>query len=670
MRLTDLDATELFSFDDLALDGLPGRALVIVGPNGSGKTNISRLAEIVVAAIDRYTMYTQEPYLRLVEFASGRRIEAAATAVSTVNLGIALTEDWESDLLVRFVRAALFTSLLRDPATVMDRPGVQAWVNAIDADDLAPLARGTIRVELTDAMTGQWSLAYDFDSDGERFRWVIEGAASAGTLIRVDDADRGVPVYFVTQGIELDDNRVPARSFSFADLLPPAGEGRVLLVEAGTLSGEEPVRAWGSMAGIAIDELQRRNYTVAWVLRVLFQRGVAFLGDLRLPPQTAYSVEEAGFDPSPADGSRVPLRLFRLKNGAAADRRVFVTIQELFRRLTGATFDVMLAADSARSADAPVTLRIAPVVGRARHDLAMEFAGAGVWEALLLSATLSDSRGRVVILDEPARNLHPTLQRRLLDELRGAPGQFIVTTHSPYLVPVKDASDTAICRLALSDGATRAHFLPSADDDARLRKALAESADARALLFAHGVVLVEGGTELGALPAWFAKSQTAQKKGTPEALNVAIFSVDGDTGFGTFVRYLAGVGVPWAIVCDGAIFRFGTGKTQIFDQILKAGVNADELRATVLGASQKSTFAEMQDVGRRHGIFTVARTWDSPGEAFEAYVEAAVPGELSAAAKLVGNSKPRQGRQLAAATACPTEIDDLYARILERLGPR
>jgi hypothetical protein len=39
--------------------------------------------------------------------------------------------------------------------------------------------------------------------------------------------------------------------------------------------------------------------------------------------------------------------------------------------------------------------------------------------------------------------------------------------------------------------------------------------------------LVEGGTELGALPEWFSRSATADQVGTPDSLNVVVFSVDG-----------------------------------------------------------------------------------------------------------------------------------------------
>jgi predicted ATP-dependent endonuclease of OLD family len=147
--------------------------------------------------------------------------------------------------------------------------------------------------------------------------------------------------------------------------------------------------------------------------------------------------------------------------------------------------------------------------------------------------------------------------------MRRAPGQFILTTHSPFLVSTGEHGDlTSIVRFDMAHAVTRPRRLVTGGerDTARIRKALGESADARALLFARGVVLVEGGTELGALPEWFRKSVTAARLGTPDALNVVIFSVDGDSTFGTFTGFLQAFGVPWAIVCDGSVYRFGTGK--------------------------------------------------------------------------------------------------------------
>jgi hypothetical protein len=231
-----------------------------------------------------------------------------------------------------------------------------------------------------------------------------------------------------------------------------------------------------------------------------------------------------------------------------------------------------------------------------------------------------------------------------------------------------------IVRFDIENAVTRTSRLtePSGPDGTRIRKALGESADARALLFATGVVLVEGGTELGALPPWFAGSPTADRYGTPDALNVMVFSVDGDQNFGTFVGFLHGLGIPWAIVCDGAVFRFDTGGNQVFEQVLTAGVGDPVLRNAVdtARAEGSQSFGALRELGERHGVFTLADGSGPSQESFETYVNGVAPGQLREATKLVGRSKVRQGRHLAFTTGCPPDVDALYAKLLYRLRVR
>jgi len=47
MRLTDIEGRELLSFDTVQLSDLP-QTLVVVGPNGRGKTNLLRPLQIVL----------------------------------------------------------------------------------------------------------------------------------------------------------------------------------------------------------------------------------------------------------------------------------------------------------------------------------------------------------------------------------------------------------------------------------------------------------------------------------------------------------------------------------------------------------------------------------------------------------------------------------------------
>jgi energy-coupling factor transporter ATP-binding protein EcfA2 len=674
MRLTDLEARELLSFDSLRLSDLP-QTLVVVGPNGAGKTNLLRLLQIVLVAIDRAATFSQDAYWALVRFATTRRIGAAPADMSSVRLGITLTEPWERELLLSFVRAAIASAILRDTPTNGDASASIAWVREhVSEAMLAPLASGAIVIDFVDAATGPWIVGYEFGVGEERFRWVLDGIPSRGALMRVADAGRlDVPAYAIVQKLDLDEQRVPRQPFALADLLPPPGEARALTLDAGP-QWAGLTREFAALAGIALEQTQRSSFSLADVLHTVLGRGLVLLGDLREPPRVEYAVQDVASRSSTADGSRIPVRLFRLKNGNAADRRQYAAIQGLFRRLTGRTFDIAFASMSPEQGEeSAATLQISAVVDHHGHDLAVDFAGAGMWEALLLSATLPESAGLVAVLDEPARNLHPTLQRRLLTEMRRAPGQFILTTHSPYLVSMSEHRDLiGIVRFETAHGVTRQRRLASGGEpgSARLRKALGESADARALLFARGVVLVEGGTELGALPEWFGKSVTAERFGAPDALNVVIFSVDGDRSFGTFIAFLHAFGVPWAIVCDGSVYRFGTGKRQIFEQVLGAGIDDSDLRKAVdqAAAGDPAGFGELRDLGENSGIFTLAESWDAPAEGFEAYLATAAPGQLADAAKMVGNSKPRQGRHVASATECPDTIEVLYGKILCRLG--
>ena len=674
MRLTSVEARDLLSFDTLQLNGLP-QTLVVVGPNGGGKTNLLRLFQIVLVAIDRAATFSQDSYRALLRFAASRRLGAAPADLSSVRLGITLTEPWERELLASFVRAAIASGILRDTPTNGDASGSIAWVRQhVSETVLMPLCAGTIVVDFVDAATGSWVIGYEFDVGGERFRWVLDGMPSRGALIRVADAGRlDVASYPIAQKLDLDEQRVPRKPFTLTDLLPPPGEARAVTLDAGP-QWAGLTREFAALAGIEVEQTQRNSFSLADVLKVILSRGLVLLGDLREPPRMEYTIGDVASDPSPADGSRIPVRLFRLKNGSAAGRSQYAAIQDLFKRLTGRTFDVALAGTPPGQGDeSAASLQISVIVDHHGRDLPIDFAGAGSGR-LCCSAPPSRSPlgSSRPLTSRPGTCIRP-LQRRLLTELRRAPGQFILTTHSPYLVSLSERRElTGIVRFDMTQAVTRQRrlMLDEEPDSARLRKALGESADARALLFARGVVLVEGGTELGALPEWFGKSPTAERLGTPDALNVMIFSVDGDPSFGTFTAFLHSFGVPWAIVCDGTVYRFGTGKRQIFEQVLSAGKDDSGLRKAVEQAAvgESAGFAELRALGENSGIFTLAKGWDQPAESFEAYINTVAPGQLADAARVVGRSKPRQGRHVAFATECPHAIDVLYGKLLRRLG--
>ena len=60
--------------------------------------------------------------------------------------------------------------------------------------------------------------------------------------------------------------------------------------------------------------------------------------------------------------------------------------------------------------DGEPVMIIEPTVAGHHGERPVELSGAGIQEALVLSALLGSNPGRVTVLDEPAVNLEPTVQ--------------------------------------------------------------------------------------------------------------------------------------------------------------------------------------------------------------------------------------------------------------------
>jgi ABC-type branched-subunit amino acid transport system ATPase component len=123
------------------------------------------------------------------------------------------------------------------------------------------------------------------------------------------------------------------------------------------------------------------------------------------------------------DGAAVAAELFRLKNGPQHERARFVEIQNLFRDLTGREPAVRARPLPAGNGDQ--AWEVEPTVTGLHGDRLVELSGAGAQEALVLSMLLRNRSGQVTVLDEPAVNLEPTVQPRLIGRVRGS-GQFLV----------------------------------------------------------------------------------------------------------------------------------------------------------------------------------------------------------------------------------------------------
>lgn len=130
----------------------------------------------------------------------------------------------------------------------------------------------------------------------------------------------------------------------------------------------------------------------------------------------------------------------------------------------------------------------------------VRLASAGTVEVLALLTGIIGAKDQVLLLDEPAQNMHPAFQTKFLDLLKRHvkedTNQAVVITHSPFLLTRDCLADS--WRVSREkDGETIispvAQLLakPNAKLLSRISQQL-DSGDVRSLLFSRGAVFVEG----------------------------------------------------------------------------------------------------------------------------------------------------------------------------------
>ncbi|MFC8677712.1 ATP-dependent endonuclease [Streptomyces griseorubiginosus] len=402
-------------------------------------------------------------------------------------------------------------------------------------------------------------------------------------------------------------------------------------------------------------DLDNQSFDFTQVLSAILQRGVVLTDNRRLPLARSYDLGSLKAPADLQDGSKVPGELYRLKNGPLEQRARYENIRNLFTHLVGCPFEVQATPDPEETGGLLIDVTLPE--GGLEYPIA--FAGAGRQEALVLSTLVAGDPGRVLVLDEPAVHIEPTLQRRLVYALQDR-AQCIVITHSADLVAVSKPVDLMrIIRVAPgSDGSTirRVPQQLDAHQQARWLQRLG-TGDARSLLFAAGAVLCEGPTEVGALSTWW---EANQQPGwvPPSGANIALVDVGGDHGFSTYIDFLTVFGIPWVVFADGPALAPGS-KLQKYleaENLLPAGSPQDQ-----------NDFAAWKLYWQKSGVFSVANTFGNDGSKsgeFEAFLERLDLPLFQQVGQDIGRrSKPRIGAAFAARCQPPAEVVELYSLI-------
>ncbi len=397
------------------------------------------------------------------------------------------------------------------------------------------------------------------------------------------------------------------------------------------------------------------------MLRSIVGRGIVTTENLRRPPRRVYTLKETISGLAVEDAGDLPLELYRRKIGSHEQRKRYADLQRRFQDMTGRNFDLS-AGVVEQSDDGIAQIDVELQIESPAGWVPIEYAGAGLWEALVALSAVVPEPGQVVLLDEPATHLHTGWQREFLRYLR-AQHEVVVITHSPFLVPADSPDDFArVVRLASLEKGTQAvgtgqHEVPEQWKE-RWRRIFAGSADARAVLFARGVILVEGDTEVGAFARWFNDGAVVGgvNRGA-ESRNLTVISADGDWNFGAYVSFLEYMRIPWAILADGPAL------SPDYEHSLMKSLSLDPATGraptTLMGAPPDSPdFDAWCTFWHANGVFTVAKTFGLrvSGEKFEGDSEASgeierffsmMDESLWMTIKEAGTGKVRRGYQFA-----------------------
>ena len=431
---------------------------VITGPNGAGKSNLARsldVARAVLAPHDhpdsgRLDLYQEAGFDGASEF--------------TVKLDMVLDQPWEQDLVRTHVQSAHLTS-----GPGRSQQAADSFERSLDwlvADSLAPLMTGTLVIKYRTTAVRQWAAYWEFADQDSGATWHAVLVDDQGIdQLRPGDAGK---LERAAGGVRFADWLMQSKPQEAAELdfrvaMRIAKDQPVDFSVRSSQADQIPasVRELAITLGITPGD---RSFSFRQVMNLVIQRGIVLTDNRRLPLQRRFPLSELSGPVDLRDGAAVGGEIFRLKNGDAADKGRFRQIQSTFKSLTGRDLDVQ-----ARPADdGEAALIIEPTVAGQHAERLIELSGAGMQEALVLSTLLRGTPGRITVLDEPAVNLEPTVQRRLVSKVRG-PGQYLVITHSADLVPFDDPDDLKrIVRLA--PGASGTHVRQPDYDDPGTRE--------------------------------------------------------------------------------------------------------------------------------------------------------------------------------------------------------
>jgi hypothetical protein len=533
---------------------------------------MGRLLTVSQRAIEAGDGSSREVARQLAAFLQARHIGSTSPGLE-VRVAVKLTDSAEQALMTEFMQAMVTGALVAN-RPVENMAAIDEWADTeITAAKLQPLMEGEIVTRHPGTEDGHWLCAYEFtapshDGAPRRYRWNLLGP-SYGTIIDVDGPSSAQGInggWNVVQRFTGSPN--PAQdavapvpdSFELLTLLPGAAENKSTMGCTFSLSQylSASQRRFAQMTGLPLNLARGgRPVGLATVLRIIFRRALVHTTDQRLLPGGGTSWSSSDLETVDGAEARLPELLMLLKNGNPAERARYQRVQELFTEFTqgrGCEVRLMQVPQTLQDGQPlpPSQVSAIWVTISASQDLAapapevpIEFAGAGAWEALVLASVLAEPAASVVVLDEPAVALHPSLQRQVGAYLLDAPAQFLVITHSAELLPLADAADVQLVRLDRDEvNATQAQAVDEACRRKMTPKLKAKGNER--LPFAWRAILCEGQADVEAIMT------LSERIGVdPRRRNISVTDCGGRENLADYAKLCMQLGIRYLAVMDG-----------------------------------------------------------------------------------------------------------------------
>ena len=470
LKINSIKASGFLSFENIEINNLSESVNFIVGPNGSGKTNIVRLLKFIKSELELKPLhypFIVNPY----QYRENYLKSGAISASLELETEIIFENEEEKDILINLT-AIMLRNFLKSEISFFSDKRDEYFLKAVESSKTfwERLKKGTLRIEFNksngltktyepkdnNGINGDNGLRINLSNDNIITGFNVKQSKSVATKLQEltssieNESDRYNKIieYF---GSGSNDNDSIWYELRLNNI--DTGYGNINL-------GQEKFQN--------INEFLKNNkidtngqISISQIFSIIFADSIIILEGIRGLSDTKFTLQE--IKESKFEIKTIFAFLFKLKFFYP---KQYKEVRKRFEELSaGKDFDILIKDFKEetillKEKKIPITVFPSDALKIVNEEVLKEklllelqfsdsesagywypseFAPAGYYEMLLLSILIAGVKNSVIVLDEPAQNLHPAFQKKLLFEIdiysKDNRNQFFIITHSPYLIP-------------------------------------------------------------------------------------------------------------------------------------------------------------------------------------------------------------------------------------------